>query len=160
MALRESVLENLAGDLEYHPKRGLIYLALGAAALCYWVLAPSEDKLTLVPLVFGLGSLALILKGVFLFRKTSEGLGLTQMDLTRLSDPTSRKTLPSIPCLVAQVVQDFGAGGFLLGPALEVTKDVNKHWEPPIVPVFLVGLGLFFVGWSVRRLTSPASVPS
>ncbi|MGA2274128.1 MAG: hypothetical protein ABSH00_11275 [Bryobacteraceae bacterium] len=160
MELRESVLENIAGDLECHPRRGLIYLGLGAAALCYWILAPPRDKLMVVPLVFGLGSLALLLKGVFLFRKTSEGLGLTQVDLTRLSDPASRKALPSIPCLVAQVVQDFGAGGLLLGPALEVTKDVDKHWEPPIVPVFLVGLGLFLVGWLVRRLTSPASVPS
>jgi hypothetical protein len=158
MELRESVLENLAGDLEYHPKRGALYLVLGAAALCYWILAPSDDKLTVVPMVFGLGSLALLLKGVFLLRKTSEGLGLSQMDLARLSDPASRKALPSMPCLVAQVVQDFVAGGLLLGPVLHVAKDIGKPLEPPVLPVFLVGLALFLVGWLVRRLTSSVAI--
>lgn len=157
MELRESVLENLAGDLEYHPKRAALYLVLGAATLGYWLLAPSDEKFTLVPLVFGLGSVALLLKGVFLFRKTSEGLGLSRMDLARLSDPASRKALPSIPCLVAQVVRDFGAGGLLLGPVLHVAKDVVKPLEPPVLPVFLVGLALFLAGWLVRRVAS--SVP-
>jgi hypothetical protein len=158
MELRESVLENLAGDLEYHPKRGALYLGLGAAALCYWILAPSSDKFMVVPLVFGLGSLPLLLKGVFLLRKTSEGLGLSQMDLARLSEPGSRKALPSTPCLVAQVVQDFGAGGLLLGPVLHVAKDVVKPLEPPVLPVFLVGLALFLVGWLVRRLTPSVAI--
>jgi hypothetical protein len=158
MALRESVLENLAGDLEYHPKRGALYLGLGAAALCYWTLAPSHDKFAVLPSVFGLGSIALLLKGVFLLRKTSEGLGLTQMDLTRLSDPASHKPLPSIPCLVAQIVQDFGTGVFLLWPILHVVTETNES-QAPILPVVLVGLGLFLVGWFVRRLISSMTAP-
>jgi hypothetical protein len=157
MDLRESVVENFAGDLEYHPKRGALYLGLGGVALCSWVLLPSSDKFMVAPLVLGLGSLALLLKGVYLLRRTSEGLGLSQMDLARLSDSASRKPLPPTPCLVAQVVQDFGAGGLLLGPGLHVMKGVTKPLEPPALPVFLIGLALFLVGWLVRRLTS--SVP-
>jgi hypothetical protein len=159
MGLRESILENLAGDLEYHPKRGALYLGLAAAALCYWIFTPSDDKLTVIPLVFGLGSLSLLVKGVFLLRKTSEGLGLTQVDLARLSDPTNRKVLPSISSLVAQAVQDFGTGALLLGPALQAAKDVVKPWVPPVLPVFLVGLALFLVGWLIRRLTCASTVP-
>lgn len=158
MDLRASVLENFAGDLEFHPKRGALYLGLGAAALCYWILAPSNEKFTVVRSVFGLGSAALFLKGVFLLRKTSEGLGLSQMDLARLSDSASRKPLPSTPCLVAQIVQDFGAGGLLLGPVLHVARDAVKPSEPLVLPVFLIGLALFLVGWSVRRFTSSAPI--
>ncbi len=154
MTFRESVLENLAGDLEFHPKRGAIYSALGAVALCYWLLTPSGDRLAVVPYVCGLGGLALLLKATFLFRRTSEGLGLTQMDLARLSDPASRKALPPVSCLVGQLVQDFGAGPLLLGPLLYIAKDVDKLSELPALPVFCVGLALFLVGWLVRRLTS------
>ena len=59
MALREFVFENLIGDLEYHPKRALVYLELGGAALCVWIFAPSDAKFEVIPLVFGVGSLAL-----------------------------------------------------------------------------------------------------
>jgi hypothetical protein len=154
MTFRESILESLAGDLEYHPKRGAIYLALGTVALCYWIFAPSDNRLAVVPSVCGLGSLALLLKAIFLFRRTSEGLGLTPMDLAQLSDPASRKALPPVSCLLGQLVQDFGAGSLLLGPLLYIAKDVDKSSELPALPVFCVGLALFLVGWLVRRLTS------
>jgi hypothetical protein len=117
VALRDFFLENFAGDLEYHPRRAALYLSLAVAALCYWIFSPPEAKFSTVPLVFALGSLMLLLKGVFLFRKSSEGLGLTRSELDDLSRPSNRKRLPSIPNQAAQIVQDFGAGSLLLWPS-------------------------------------------
>ena len=154
MTLHERLWENLAGDLEYHPKRGLLYLALGAAALCSWIFTPSDNKLTATPLVFGTGSITLLLKVVLLLRKSSEGLALTQRELAQLSDPSTRKALPPIPALAAQIVQDFGAGALLLGPVLHSLKNINESWEPPSLRVFLTGAILFFIGWLVSWLTS------
>ena len=155
MTLREFFLENFAGDLEYHPRRAVLYLSLATAALCFWIFSPSETKFTAIPLVFALGSLTLLLKGIFLLRKSSEGLGLSEQDLTSLSDPTNRKRLPSIATQAAQIVQDFGTGAFLLWPLLNVGKDIDNSWSnPPRFPVFLTGTILFLLGWLIRRLTS------
>ena len=125
MTIREFLLENVAGDLEYHPRRAVLYLSLGAAALCFWIFSSPEVKFTATPIVFGLGSLTLLLKGVFLLRKTSEGLGLSQQELAHLSDPSNRKRLPSIPAQAAQIVQDFGTGPLLLWPLLNAGKDID-----------------------------------
>ena len=153
--LREFFLENFAGDLEYHPRRAVLYLGLAVAALCFWIFSPPETKFSTVPLVFILGSLTLLLKGIFLFRKSSEGLGLTQSELDDLSNPSNQKRLPSIPNQAAQIIQDFGAGSLLLWPLLNVGKDIDHAWvNPPRVPVFLIGAVLFSLGWLVRRLTS------
>lgn len=75
MTIRE---ENFAGDLEYHPQRAVLYLALGVIAACSWLFSEHETKFTVVPLVVLLGSLTLSLKGIFLLRKSSEGLGLSK----------------------------------------------------------------------------------
>jgi len=159
VTLREFLWENFAGDLEYHPRRAVLYLGLGVAALCYWMFSPSEIKFTAIPLVFALGSLTLLLKGIFLLRRSSEGLGLTQQELAGLSDPSNRKSLPTIPSQAAQIVQDFGTGAFLLWPLLNLGKDINQSWNnPPRFPAFLTGAVLFFFGWLIRRLTSSPSV--
>jgi hypothetical protein len=161
VTLREFFLENFAGDLEYHPRRGVLYLGLAAAALCFWIFSGPEVKFSTVPLVFGLGSLTLLLKGIFLLRKSSEGLGLTSSELDELSDASSRKSLPSVPNQAAQVVQDFGVGPLLLWPLLNVGKDIDHTWiNPPRVPVFLTGALLFALGWLIRRLTSTPSEQS
>jgi hypothetical protein len=152
---REYLFENFAGDLEYHPRRAGLYLSLAVAALCFWIFSPSETKFSTTPLVFGLGSLTLFLKGVFLLRKSSEGLGLTQSELDDLSNHSNRKSLPSVPNQAAQLVQDFGAGSLLLWPLLNVGKDIDQSWvNPPSVPVFFTGAILFALGWLIRRLTS------
>jgi hypothetical protein len=57
VTVREFFLENFAGDLEYHPRRAVLYLSFASAALCFWVFSPSEKKSTAIPLVFALGSL-------------------------------------------------------------------------------------------------------
>jgi hypothetical protein len=156
MDLREFFLENLAADLEYHPRRGALYLGLGVACLCVWMFAPSGPGYTVVRLVFGVGSLGLLLKGAFLLRKASEGLGLSELELAQLSDPSTRKTLPPMPTVAAQIIQDFGTGVFLLGPVLHLATNVNEAWRGlPGLLVTLIGAGLFLVGWLVRRLTSP-----
>jgi len=155
VTLRELFWENFAGDLEYHPRRAVVYLGLAVAALCFWIFSHSETKFSTTPLVFGLGSLTLFLKGVFLLRKSSEGLGLTQSELDDLSNPANRKSLPSVPNQAAQIVQDFGAGSLLLWPLLNVGKDIDQSWvNPPRVPVFLAGAILFGLGWLIRRFTS------
>jgi hypothetical protein len=155
VTLREFLLENIAGDLEYHPRRAVFYLSLAAASLCLWIFSPSERKFTAVPLVFALGSFTLLLKGIFLLRKSSEGLGLSEQELANLSDLTNRKSLPSIATQAAQIVQDFGTGGLLLWPILNVGKDIDNAWnDPPRFPVFLTGAILFLLGWLMRRLTS------
>jgi len=107
VTLREFFLENFAGDLEYHPRRAMLYLGLAVAAVCFWIFSPPEVKFSTLPLVFVLGSLTLFLKGVFLLRKSSEGLGLTSSELADLSDPSNRKSLPSVPNQAAQIVQGF-----------------------------------------------------
>ena len=155
MTLREFFLGNFAGDLEYHPRRAVIYVMLAVAGLCFWIFSAPEIKFTTIPLVFGLGSLSLLLKGIFLLRKSSEGLGLTSSELAALSDASNRKNLPSLPHQTAQIVQDFGVGPLLLWPLLNAGKDIDHSWiNPPRVPVFLTGAVLFSLGWLIRRLTS------
>lgn len=155
MTLREFFLENFAGDLEYHPRRAVVYLSFGAAALCFWIFSPAETKSTTIPLVFALGSPTLLLKGIFLLRKSSEGLGLTQPELADLSDPSNRKSLPCVTNQAAQIVQDFGVGPLLLWPLVNVGKDIDHSWNnPPRFPVFITGAILFFLGWLIHRLTS------
>lgn len=155
MTLREFFLENFAGDLEYHPRRAALYLSLAIAALCFWVFSPSETKFTAIPLVSALGSLTLVLKGIFLLRKSSDGLGLSEQELANLSRSTNRKRLPSIATQAAQIVQDFGTGAFLLWPLLNVGGDIDSSWsDPPRLRVFLAGAVTFSLGWFIRRLTS------
>jgi hypothetical protein len=152
--LREFLLENFAGDLEYHPRRATVYLIIGAAAASFWIFSPPETKFTTTPLVFALGSLTLFTKGIFLFRKSSEGLGLSDSDLADLSSSSNRKALPQIPAQAAQLVQDFGAGSLLLWPLLNVGKDIDQSWiNPPRLQVAATGAILFFLGWTIRRFT-------
>jgi hypothetical protein len=100
------------------------------------------------------GSLTLLLKGIFLLRKSSEGLGLTQQEFDALSSPAKRKELPQLPVQAAQIVQDFGAGSLLLWPLLSMGRDVDASWtDPPRLPIILSGAVLFGLGWLVRRLT-------
>jgi len=155
VTLREFFFENFSGDLEYHLRRAALYLRLATAALCFWVFSPSETKFTAIPLVFALGSLTLLLKGIFLLCKSSEGLGLSEQKHANLSGPTNRKRLPSIATQAAQIVEDFDTGAFLLWPLLNVGKDIDNSWNnPPRFPVFLTGAILFLFGWLVRHLTS------
>ena len=158
MTLGDFFFEIFAGDLEYHPRRAMLYLGLAVAAMCFWIFSPQVAKFSTVPLVFVLGGLTLVLKGVFLLRKSSEGLGLSQQEHDQLSDPSNRKSLPSLPNQAAQIVQDFGVGALLLWPLLNVGKDIDHAWiNPPRVPVFLTGAVLFSLGWLIRRLTSAPS---
>jgi hypothetical protein len=159
MSLRESIFEEFAGDLEYNPRRAAIYFALAAAAFSFWYFTPADNKFTTTPLVFALGSLTLLLKAVFLCRKSSEGLGLTQDDVEALSSRAGGKVLPQIPEQASQVVQDFGAGSLLLWSLLLGAKDVNASWSnPPLLPVVLCGATLFALGWLIRRLTRANSI--
>lgn len=155
MNLREIFLENFAGDLEYHPRRAVVYLALAVAASCFWIFSPSAVQFTTAPLVFALGGLTLLSKGIFLMRKSSEGLGLSDQELARLSNTTNRKSLPSVAAQASQIVQDFGTGSFLLWPLLHIGKDIDKSWsDPPLFRVFLTGAILFLLGWAIRRVAS------
>jgi hypothetical protein len=156
MSLGDFLLENFAGDLEYHPRRAALYLGVGVAAACFWVFSSPETKFTPTPLIFALGSLTLAINGIFLLRKSSEGIGLSEQEVSELSNRTNRKDLPSLPYLLAQIVQDFGAGGLLLWPLLRYGKSLDKSWDnAPSYQVLVSGAFLFGLGWLVRRLTSP-----
>lgn len=153
MNFRQFLSENIAGNLEYHARRAAIYLLLGAASACLWYFDPPPAKLTVTPLVFILGALTLVPKGVFLLRKSSDGWGLTESEWQALSDPANRKPLPGLPAQAAQIVQDFGAGPLLLWPLLNVAVDLDKSWtNPPRFRVFVVGAALFSLGWLIRNL--------
>jgi hypothetical protein len=157
VSLREFFFENFAGDLEYHPRRAALYLILAIAAFGFWFFSPAEARFAATPLVFALGALTLLAKGIFFFRRSSEGLGLDQRDVAALSDPANRKQLPSIPVQAAQVLQDFGTGALLLWPVLNLGKDIDQSWsDPPRLQVFAIGAVLFLVGWTIRRLTTAA----
>jgi hypothetical protein len=74
VTLRDVFIENFAGDLEHHPRRAVLYFALAVASFCFWIFSPSNTQFTTVPLVLALGGIALLIKGIFLMRKSSEGL--------------------------------------------------------------------------------------
>lgn len=150
MSLRERLVENFVADLEYHPRRGAVYLVL--AAFAFLVFFSSSVRTTAAPLVALFGSLSLLLKAIFLFRRSSEGLGLSQAEIGKLSQPSNRKELPPFGSQAAQMVQDFGIGPFLLWPLLEVGKDMDEPWSNPVGwRVFIVGAAFFFIGWFIRR---------
>jgi glycerol uptake facilitator-like aquaporin len=59
-----------------------------------------------------------------------------------------------IPSQVAQIVQEFGTGAFLLWPLLMLGKDIDHSRDnPPRFAIFLIGAALFFLGWFIRRVT-------
>ena len=76
MTLREFFFENFAGDLEYHPRRAVLYLGLAVAALCFWIFSPQEAKFSALPLVFVLGSVTLLLKAFSFSGNHRKDLGL------------------------------------------------------------------------------------
>jgi hypothetical protein len=140
-------MEDFAGDLEYHPRRGTLYLAIGAAAVCGWMFGPFVERSGAVPLALGFGGAAVVVKALFLFRKSSEGLGLSQRELDQLSDPANRKVLQPMRALAGQMLQDFGMGPLVLGPMLRAFRE---SWNAPIVTVFLIGLAITGIGWALR----------
>jgi hypothetical protein len=152
---RESILENLAGDLEYHPRRAATYLVLSAMAFVAWGFAPAAKQFTAGLLLVALGGLALLIKGVYLLRKSSEGFGLTEHDESALAEAAKKKPLPPLPAQAGQIVQDFGTGGVLLWPLLRLGPMFNHIWEnPPEDRIISGGAILFGLGWLIRRLTS------
>jgi len=127
-------------------------------ALFSWIASPAQAKFTTVPLVFALGSLTLVFKGVYLLRRSSEGLGLTHTALVAPSGAASLQKVPSVNNQAAQILQDFGAGPLLLTPLLNLGKHIDKSWaNAPHLSVFVAGATLFLLGWILRRLTSPKS---
>jgi hypothetical protein len=136
--------------LEYHPRRAAVYVVLAVGAACFWIFSPADRKFTPVPLVFILGSLTLLGKGIYLLRPSSEGFGVSEAEV----EAAKRKSLPSIPAQAAQVVQDFGTGGLLLWPLLNMGASIDQSWDrPPRLPVFAIGAFWFVLGWMIRRLT-------
>ena len=147
MTLRDVFVENFAGDLECHPRRAVLYFVSAVGAFCFWFFSPAEMQFATIPLVFALGGLALLIKGIFLMRKSSEGLGLSDQEISKLSDIANRKRLPSLPAQASQLVQDFGTGSFLLWPLLNVGRDIDNSWsDPPLFRVFMTGATLFLFG--------------
>jgi hypothetical protein len=123
-------------------------------ALCYWVFSPSETRFTVIPLVFALGRLTLLDKGVFLLRNSSEGS--VSRNRNSPSSPTLlfarpfRRFLPKplkLFRISAQVPYSFGHFSCSV-------KIYNSWSDPPRFRVFLAAAIIFSLGWVIRQLTS------
>ena len=151
MDWRESLLANFAGDLEYHPRRGYLYLGLAIMSVMSWFLMPSESAT--LAMVFVLGGVGLFGKAIYLFRKSSEGIGLTLQDEVALEKTSKNKRLPSFASEVAQIVQDFGTSVLLLSPFLGVSLGMDQvRGNSPKFAVVVIGAGVLALGWFVRWL--------
>ncbi|GAC1631978.1 MAG: hypothetical protein NVS9B14_04590 [Candidatus Acidiferrum sp.] len=153
MDWRVWLLENFAGDLEYHPKRGFVYLGLGILAILSWYFAPSDMSFATLALVFALGGVGLIGKAIFLFRKSSEALGLTIQDEVLLEESAKNKKLARFPSQVAQIGQDFGTGVIFLALFFGSNRGVvGTSAGATKLELMLIGSCVFAVGWFVRWL--------
>src|SRR5712691_1538246 len=163
MGLRQRLLENVAGDLGYNPRRAAFYVVLGALALAACVFSRERAEYSFVPSVLALGGLALVGKGIFMFRKQSAGLGTTEESLlgpsrprvpttpVPLADETAQRSLPE---RAAQFMQDFAIGPLLLWPLINVGVNIDGIGSRPrVLPVFVTGALLYAGGWLLRRLT-------
>ena len=163
MIAREFVFENLTGDLEYHPKRALVYLALGFTGMCVWFFVPWLNKYGQAALSCAFGSAIFIPKAAFLLRKSSDGLAPNQallgLSQTEAARPVALKVFPSIPALIAQMIQDFGTGDLLGVFVLRAFNPVDPHRTLPIAGIAITGAALFALGWFVRHFSSPTRPP-
>lgn len=150
MISRAEMLENLAGDLEYHPRKALLYFACAIGAGLLWLYSPSGGRFDSFRNGFALGGITLAMKGIFLMRKRSEGIGLTEQELDEVAEAAQRKPL-KIADEVGQILQVFGAGPFLLWFLLRFTQDVDRSAKnPPIGRVIAIGAAIYVVGWLIR----------
>lgn len=169
MGLRQWLLENVAGDLEYNPRRAAVYPVLGVLALASCVFARGRAEYSFVPSVPALGGLALVAKAVFMFRKQSAGLGTTEESLLGSSGPPVPTTpVPlatdsarmSLPERAAQLMQDFAIGPLLLSPLISVGANTDgTGLRPRVLPVFMGGALLYAAGWLLCRLTRHDFLP-
>ena len=123
----------------------------------------NDQKLAAVPLVFGSGGLALLLKGVFFLRKTSAGLTSSQPALSLKAAAVPKpiaapvNSFPKMPTLLSQLIQDFGTGPFIAGPVIHKIAADNHHpWSGAEIIVFIAGAALFGIGWMGQRLAKSA----
>jgi len=153
---KEEILEEFAGDLEFHPRRGVIYALFGGLCLVLWYRLQVPVRFAFIPPTIGYGGLALILKSIFLFRKSSDSFGATRVDL--VEKPKAR---PSGPveflgeglnaASVGQFIQDFGAGSIILWPFLALGAESTEPLSNLKVGVFAAGAATFALGWALRK---------
>jgi glycerol uptake facilitator-like aquaporin len=79
---------------------------------------------------------------------------------TRGEGRSSPAALPGVPSILAQLLQDFGAGAVLPGPVLHTFNNINADRHLPSVYVFMTGAILFAAGWRVRQFTKSSSSSS
>lgn len=150
MISRAELLENLAGDLEYHPRKAVLYFACAIGVGLLWLYSPSGGRFDSFRDGFALGGITLAIKGIFLMRKRSEGIGLTEQELNEVSETARHKPL-KIADEAGQILQVFGAGPLLLWFLLRVTQDVDASSKnPPIGRVVAIGAAIYFAGWLMR----------
>ena len=146
------LLEHFAGNLEYHPRRAFLYIGCAAVTFLVFFTAPYAIKFTARPLVFLLGSLTLLLKGIYLLRPSSESIG---HGFGYVRSTIKAKPPRPVPEQVGLLLQDFAAGSVFLAPVLGVFKDFNADWVyPPKIRVFLSGVVLLVLSFLIRHFTS------
>jgi hypothetical protein len=169
MISRESLIENLAGDLEYNPRRAGGYLFVGVLAFGASALAYDRAAYPFEAPVLVLGGISMVVKGTLMFLRRSAGFGTTEKSLLSSSAASvqggfgvhhSDVQQVAIPERVAQALQDFAIGPLLGAPLLKVFFGLG-HDKPRAFlfsGVFLCGAVLYAAGFVLRRVTHPETV--
>ena len=83
----------LCGGLGISPSASSLVFRSRCSLFAFGFSHPPNVQFATIPLVFALGALALLIKGIVLMRKSSEALGLSDQELAELSNPANRKRL-------------------------------------------------------------------
>ena len=157
MISREEVIEYFSEDLEFNPRRAATYLLVGSVLIAYYFSVPHEMLYRPTFIVVLLGAAALCIKGIFLLRRSSEGLGLDYgyEEKKKLAIKPPRPLAEQS----ATMLRDFASGPLLLCWFLELGRQFRPELEnPPLGTVFLVGALLLGLSYVVKRLTQPSNL--
>ena len=156
MWTKERILEEIAGDLEYNPRRAAIYGVLAGISFLLWWRLHFGGRYSFLREVVGLGGLAFLVKAVFLFRRSSEGFDATPSDRVSTAKSQTPPLQPRTEGLriaaIGQILQDFGAGSMLLWPFLALGSESTEPLFNLKLSVIATGAAIFAIGWTFRKV--------
>ncbi len=163
MNIRQYLIEEFAGDLEYNPGRRMRYLLAGLTVQVAWAadsLTSVPEQLTFLIPFFALGGLGLLTKGIMLLRKSSSGWGTSATALLAKDQATTG--IKNIPLAgsgsgislanMGQWLHDFSVGPLLLTYPV---ASAFPRMLPYLWRTLVTGLVLFFAGAALRRTYPP-----
>jgi hypothetical protein len=169
MRLREQVLEDVALGLEYNPRRGGIYLLAAGVAFLSTAPLPGPATGSVATLVLDVGGAALLILGIFHFRKRSSGIvNATTSLFSAEGQPNTAAPEPHayvagaepLRFPVATLVRHFAAGPLLLGPLFIVGAGAHDH-AVYVTWMKVIGVGglLYSLGLGLEKLTAVDAPP-